>query len=514
LRHLRNLRDELRNLPDLRHQLRDLSDLPHELRNLPGPHLRNKMWSADLRRVHPRRYPLSGAELPDTLNHATESWRVLDSATEEAAVRTARCVSEKLKLPGEAEKAAALAASQSEFPQFSYWSPPSIAQGNAGLCILWAYLDECFPDEGWDAVGRAHLELAVRGAESATPSGAGLFSGLGGLAFAGIHLSRGGTRYRRLLASLDDAITTDVILMAKRMRRASGISTGDFDVISGLSGIGGCLLCRYREASVQVALSNITDALVWLITCDQSPPAWYTPAGLMYDEAARRAYPNGNLNCGLAHGLPGMLAYLALVRKLELPLAPRERLDEAIVCAADWLLRNRADDQWGINWPTAVALTAEGAEGNAAQSGPSRSAWCYGAPGVARSLWLAGEAVGRADYRDLAVAAMEAVYRRPLPARMIDSPSFCHGTAGLLAITLRFARDTAAPVFVAESQNLTRQLLDQFQPDSLLGFRNIEYRNNQTDQPGLLDGAAGVAIVLVSAATGLDPAWDRLFLLS
>jgi hypothetical protein len=234
----------------------------------------------------------------------------------------------------------------------------------------------------------------------------------------------------------------------------------------------------------------------------------------MYDEAARRAYPNGNLNCGLAHGLPGMLAYLALVRKLELPLAPRERLDEAIVCAADWLLRNRADDQWGINWPTAVALTAEGVEDNAAQSGPSRSAWCYGAPGVARSLWLAGEAVGRADYRDLAVAAMEAVYRRPLPARMIDSPSFCHGTAGLLAITLRFARDTAAPVFVAESQNLTRQLLDQFQPDSPLGFRNIEYRNNQTDQPGLLDGAAGVAIVLVSAATGLDPAWDRLFLLS
>jgi hypothetical protein len=48
----------------------------------------------------------------------------------------------------------------------------------------------------------------------------------------------------------------------------------------------------------------------------------------------------------------------------------------------------------------------------------------------------------------------------------------------------------------------------------MLGFRNIEYRNNKTDQPGLLDGAAGTAIVLLSAATGIEPTWDRLFLLS
>ena len=451
--------------------------------------------------------------MSDTLTHVTKSGRVLDSATEVAAVRTARYVAGKLRLPGEAEKAAALAATQSEFPQFSYWSPSSIAQGNAGLCLLWAYLHACFPDEGWDAAGREHLEFAVRGAETTHPPGAGLFSGLGGLAFAGIQLSREGTRYRRLLSSLDEAITNDVMPTAARVRNASGISTGDFDVISGLSGIGACLLRRHREASVQVALPNITDALVSLITRDEFPPAWYTPTEFMYDEAARRTYPHGNLNCGLAHGLPGILAYLALVRKLDLPLVPIERLETAIVCAAGWLARNRADDQWGINWPTAVTLTPEG-EGDAAQSGPSRSAWCYGAPGVARSMWLAGEAVGRSDYCKLAVAAMEAVYRRPLPARMIDSPSFCHGTAGLLAVTLRFARDTAAPVFAAESQKLTCQLLDQFQPDSLLGFRNIEYRSNQTDQPGLLDGAAGVAIVLLSAATGVEPTWDRLFLLS
>ncbi len=155
-----------------------------------------------------------------------------------------------------------------------------------------------------------------------------------------------------------------------------------------------------------------------------------------------------------------MLAFLSLVRSCGLPFA---RLDEAIVVIADWLSANRLDDEWGVNWPTAVPLEeVESAADSQLRprersdwtGGPSRSAWCYGSPGVARSLWLAGQALDRPDYRDLAVSAMEAVFRRPVPARMIDSPTFCHGVAGLLAIALRFARETQSPLFVMESQKL------------------------------------------------------------
>jgi hypothetical protein len=109
---------------------------------------------------------------------------------------------------------------------------------------------------------------------------------------------------------------------------------------------------------------------------------------------------------------------------------------------------------------------------------------------------------------------MEAVFRRPIPARMIDSPTFCHGVAGLLAIVLRFARETDAPVFLDASRALAGQVLAAFEPGSRLGFRNIEFGDNHTDQPGLLDGAAGVALVLLSAATGVEPSWDRAFLLA
>jgi lantibiotic modifying enzyme len=445
---------------------------------------------------------------------------VLTGQPKESALQAALYVAYRLKDPRAAEQAAAVATAQSEFPAFSQWFPPSVAQGNAGLGLLWAYLDSCFPDQGWDAIGKAHLEIAVRCAEQAPSLGTGLFSGLSGLAFAGWQLSRGGTRYRRLLATLDEAITSETVPIALRVRASNGLSVGDFDVISGLSGVGAYLLCRHQQPSAGIALAHTVEALISISTRDQIPPPWHTPAHLLYDDPARETYPHGNLNCGLAHGVPGILAFLALVRLSGLSF---ERLDQAILTIGDWLCANRLDDEWGVNWPTAVHLekeqTAAGerlrqGDPGSVPGGPSRTAWCYGSPGVARALWLAGRAINRSDYRELAISAMEAVFRRPIPVRRIDSPTFCHGVAGLLAIVLRFANETGSPAFVEECRKLAQQLLDGFQPGSILGFRNIEYRNNQTDQPGLLDGAAGVAIVLLAASTGVDPAWDRLFLLS
>ncbi len=50
--------------------------------------------------------------------------------------------------------------------------------------------------------------------------------------------------------------------------------------------------------------------------------------------------------------------------------------------------------------------------------------------------------------------------------------------------------------------------------ESLLGFRHLETRDNHMDQPGLLEGAPGVALALLASATSAEPTWDRLFLLS
>jgi lantibiotic biosynthesis protein len=449
-------------------------------------------------------------------------WKsVLTGELATTAVHAARDVSLRLKTPEQVEAAAAAALAQTAYPRTTHWFPYTIAQGYAGLALLWGYLDSCFVDEGWDVTGREHLELAVRGAEIDQELPVGLFSGLSGLAFAAWQLSRQGTRYRRLLARLDEAICARAIVMADGLgAQHGGVTVDEFDVISGLSGVGVYLLCRRDQPGPAAALESVIHSLADLAADENGVPRWNTPARLFWDEGLKETYPDGNLNCGLAHGIPGPLAFLSLALEAGSAVAG---LPEAVARMADWVCANRCDDSWGINWTTAVPLEpAVGSEAGAlrpgsaqsAPDGPSRSAWCYGSPGVSRALWLAGVALDRDDYRSLAISAMEAVFRRPVTIRRIDSPTFCHGVAGLLAIALRFANETGLPVFIDESRKLVQQILESYRPDSLLGFRSLEVGDREVDQPGLLDGIPSVALVLLAAATGVEPTWDRLFLLS
>jgi hypothetical protein len=394
---------------------------------------------------------------------------------------------------------------QTSFPETVRWDPCSIAQGDAGLALAFAHFDSCLPGEGWDAVAHRSLVRAAAEAERRGLTDIGLFSGLSGLGLAAWALSRGGTRYQRLLSALDEALVPEAVARSRALAtRTSGVSVHEFDAISGVSGVGAYLLRRREVAGAASALDAVLSSLVALTAETAGPPRWHTPQ-LLSHQSMVRDFPGGNLNCGLAHGIPGPLALMALALLAGVKVAG---LQEAVERVATWLAEHRADDHWGVNWPTAIPLDAQAVEAR------SRTAWCYGTPGVARAVWLAGTALDDQALCGLAVRAMEAVYRRPHADRGIDSPTFCHGIAGLLQITLRFASDTGLPLFTQMAEGLIDELLAAYKPECLLGFEALDPAGVAVENAGLLDGAAGVALVLLAAAVDVEPRWDRLFLLS
>jgi len=427
-----------------------------------------------------------------------------------AACAVAREIAGRLQDDELVKSAAERLDQQSLFSRRLPRRPFSVAGGSAGLAILFAHLDNCFPTEGWDVVGHHHLLIAVKAAEEVRNLPLGLFAGWSGVAFATWFLSRGGSRYRKLLAALDKKLLPEFIALPQRLEeQRQGFAVEQFDLVSGLAGIGAYLLCRQEDPEVAGALQSTLQSLVNLTREEGGVPYWHTPASLMSSKAWKIGYPDGYLNCGLAHGIPGPLVVLALAKswRREVP-----GIAEALERTASWLLAHREDDAWGINWPFAVAVGRFDASFGSTQ--PYRTAWCYGLPGVARSLWLAGEALDSSSYREIAITAMKGIYQRPLAVRCIDSPTFCHGVAGLLQVTLRFAHDTGDPLFYEAANTLTEQILSLYEPDTLLGYRHKETGENYVDQVSLLEGAAGVVLVLLAASTPKVPAWDRLFLLS
>ena len=432
------------------------------------------------------------------------------------AVDTAR------RLSPPAVEAAVAEARQTDDPSFTNWRAAGLWGGYAGLAVLAGSLDAIEPGSGWDGIGFDYLRRAVRGMEAEQSPAVGM-AGLAGLATAASLLSRRGSRYDTLLTTLESAIVERVEHISQGVLRSRphGVPVGLFDVIIGLAGAGRYLLGRAQSAPCRRALETLLGALVYLSEADaDAVPHWHTTFPHATDNL-RRFYPDGHVNLGMAHGIPGPLALLSLSASQGVEVTGQH---DAIVGIADRIVRAQCSDEWGVGFPVAASVLTvckedtradlQNMRATANAAAPARAAWCYGPPGVARALWLAGVASGRSEYRDLALAAMTAVFKHPIPGRRIDAPTLCHGVAGLLQITLRFARDGAGEIFSTAAQQLTAQLLDAHEPDSRFGYRDLKPSGQRTDDPGLLEGAAGVALVLLATATSAEPTWDRILMLS
>ena len=435
-----------------------------------------------------------------------------DAAGVERSLDLAFSIARRMSDPSVVERAVASAQAATAEQAYIYWQPYSIAQGDAGVALMFGVFDACFPDQGWDQAAHRWIERASRGAEAAVGLPAGLFEGLSGLAFAAAYLSRGGRRYRKLVDHLHDCVIEKAkvaIVELDRWVRNGGAPFTAWDAIAGITGIGAYFLSRGDHAS----LSPIANRLIALTEQSAVVPSWRTPPEFSGDWM-RSTCPDGHLNCGLAHGIPGPLALLSLA---QLHGFEATGLNEAIDRIAIWLSDHCIQDTWGVNWPSVVPLArykGDLVEDNCGELAGTHAGWCYGSPGVARALWLAGNARASEAYKSLALDAMRAVKLRPQHARQLTSPALCHGVAGLLCITRRFEQETGDESFGNFGRTMLADLEKMYEPETLLGFRTSGPDGCRIDQAGLLDGAPGVALALLAASTHHPPTWDRLFLLS
>jgi lantibiotic modifying enzyme len=382
---------------------------------------------------------------------------------------------------------------------------PGLAGGDAGLAVLFGFLDRMFPAEGWDKTAHQMVQRISAGVGPSSEASIGLFGGLSGLAFALSYLSRGDTRYRRARQSIDEILLPRAVRLAESLGCSCGLPVEDFDVVTGISGVSAYLLSRLGDPVARDAMQSVVGSLVEFVRRDTPVPAWFTPAGMISGKAMVGKYPDGCLNCGLAHGVPGILSVLALAYRCEIETPGMHPAMERV---ANWILEQAQNDRWGKVWPAAVGVR----ESDRPTPGPL--GWCYGNPGVARSLWLAGSVLNNTALCDVATDALRSVFSRPPLRRGAVSPTFCHGAAGLLQITMRFASDTGLQEFVEDADWTLEHLLSMFEENSAFGFRDHDHIEGLVDRAGLLEGAAGVALVLLSATSTQEPDWDRIFLLS
>ncbi len=229
-----------------------------------------------------------------------------------------------------------------------------------------------------------------------------------------------------------------------------------------------------------------------------SAPGWWTsntPSGQPAD-----AFPGGYADLGVAHGIGGPLALMALSMKQGITA---EGQATAIGRICRWLDAWRHDGPIGPWWPERVSL-AELRTGRSAHRGPARPSWCYGTPGLARAQQLAGQATGDHTRQQMAEYALASCLSDPAQLARLTGPALCHGWAGLIAAV-------GCAAAAARSPDIGAHLPRLF--DTLLG--NAEASDSPSWRPpGLIEGSAGIALTLHSMTAGTSGGLETCLLIN
>jgi hypothetical protein len=378
-------------------------------------------------------------------------------------------------------------------------------------------------DIDWASAAHAHLATALRSVTVDT---------VGDLLHAAYLHSQTHGGYTKFL---NDAAPAHVSAVRDLLNRISqrlrtdgpGLAYAEYDVISGLARRGQGLMvgATMGHADSSNTLQDVLGLMVRMarpipVHGEQVPGWWTDPQLNAAPEADRAAYPYGEFNLGIAHGICGPMSLMALAHRAG---HGTPGMLDAIRTMASWVMRKRIVGEQGTYWPGRVAFEDEiGKVGSRAASVTPRSDWCYGAAGVARALYLAGRALEDPTLIQVSVDAMRSIFQRPYGSAEIPDATVCHGRAGVLLAAVRTASDTGHPALWEGADQMALQLARSFDPTTAFGYRYLLSQNVNgpaVDEPGVLQGAAGVALTLLSYADArsgnptIAATWDGALLM-
>jgi len=388
----------------------------------------------------------------------------------------------------------------------------SLMAGSAGLAVLFAYLAEAGIGRGNSAIASAYLERAMA-AVAQTPMDQSLYGGFTGIAWAVAHL-RSGDGDEESTGAIDR-------LIRQQVRRRPW--RGPYDLVAGLVGLGVYALERLPAPVAAQSVAAVVDRLGEIAEPRSTGVTWYTSGEQIPSPAGGRG---GQYNLGMAHGVPGVIAFLGQVcansPAASGPSAPptplrgltpgaRRALAGAaakarplLEGAVAWLLAQNGDTDSAFPYCVGPRIKPV----------PARLAWCYGDLGIAFALLVAARGGARPEWEREALRAARRAAAQPFERSGVADCGLCHGAAGAGHLFNRLYQATGEAWLRVAAQVWFRRTLKMRRTGrGIAGYSAFRQGAFLTD-PGILEGAGGIALALAAAVTPVAPDWDRLLLLS
>lgn len=367
----------------------------------------------------------------------------------------------------------------------------SLLGGSLGLCMYYYTLYKVF---GNDEYAEKALDLVEQAAvlpdETArTLFGATFSSGGAGLCYTITTLYREGLLDMDLnddLHELEEYLYHTAMDMMER--------EGNMDYLHGAAGIIHYFTHRLPDEAIQEKLTVLVKVFV--------EKKHTLPGGTWFSSFVNESDDRSEINFSLSHGQTGFLLVLmnAYRKGINLPEIP-----QLVQSGVELLLSFRLHPEPGSPIVSLFPSTLK-SKNHEEYLASNRLAWCYGDLDVLLLLYESAAFLNKPEWQTLAnELAAVTVARKTAHETAINDAHFCHGTAGMVTTYNRLFEVSGNTLYkeaAAYWLNQTLSLLPQELEKNL-------YKEKET---ALLEGLAGINLVLATELSGKEQEWSRMLL--
>lgn len=281
------------------------------------------------------------------------------------------------------------------------------------------------------------------------------------------------------------------------------IEKGNYDFLHGAVGSGTYFISRLAKKDSETYLKELVDhldkvshkfddldgAIAWLSQLDR--------------EKETEGY-----NLSLSHGLASIIVFLAKLLEKDIYT---EKVSYLLDGAVRYMLAHRLDTKkFQSNFPSWIGTDYPPAH--------SRLAWCYGDLGISMALWQAGQSAKNKEWKEVAInTLLHSTNRKDLKENAVIDAGLCHGAAGITHIYNRAYHYIGNDKF----KETALYWLEQTLKFATYEDGNAGYKAWHTDkyggwvaEAGLLEGVAGIGLMMISMLSDIEPGWDRCLFIS
>lgn len=370
------------------------------------------------------------------------------------------------------------------------------------LCLLFAELHQVYGNDKYESITHDYFSKTADYLNTHTVDSLSLLDGLCNIGLTTFCISDNKRHYNKFLDTINEVLIQQTDLAIDTWLKSDCLRITDYDMLYGACGIANYLMLFADDIKIRNTLYKLTSYLLKI--CGKKHfNNHFVHGWLITDKESQ--YPN--INMGLSHGIPTILATLIRLYQLDIKLPTQIDSMREII---NFLMEHKVFDGEGYNWPAEVIF-----ENNEYVNGKHiRDAWCYGAPGVAYSLLLSGNFFNDEGLKRIAIDSM---LNSSYKLKEIISPTFCHGYSGIAYICHKFHVLTNKEIFKLRAEELSNKIISYYDITNPLGFKNYENPYEEVlaiDEINILSGTCGILLTLMAINMGQHTPWSTMFLLN